>query len=369
VIFAGAGSHASYFEQGEYLMGATPKFLQPAKRTLLRLRKFWVETLGQGQGEDVEVSEENTAAALSIPNIDYARGDGFAIGPGQEEPWTPILISDETSWVNNYRGLWGLDTRDPLGGERAPSGPKYNRDGSVRMSWYDPLGWAGLDKVYPPNRVHQELEERIATLDADLQALSNEREAQRELVRTLALDADALGAEAHLKTLQRKKEAELEQEQEKLQAMEARQTEIAETRRSLAEKLERVEQGDWGSPTAHLRHVHHPEPPGKTQQRRVTEIWAAVSGALALLAVLGLLVIQPANWLVMIVLVFVALGAVESATRGRLTNYLLNVVITLAVITSLVLVYEFWMVIVIVLVVALAIFMIRENLAELIRSG
>ena len=51
VIFAGAGSHASYFEQGEYLMGATPKFLQPVKQTLLRLRRFWVETLGQGQGE------------------------------------------------------------------------------------------------------------------------------------------------------------------------------------------------------------------------------------------------------------------------------------------------------------------------------
>jgi hypothetical protein len=172
-----------------------------------------------------------------------------------------------------------------------------------------------------------------------------------------------------LKTLHRKKEVELEQEQEKLQAMEARQTEIAETRRTLMKKLERIQQGDLGSPTAHLRHVHHPEPPGKTQQRRVTEIWAAVSGALALLAVLGLLVIQPANWLVMIVLVFVALGAVESATRGRLTDYLLNVVITLAVITSIILVYEFWMVIVIVLVVALAIFMIRENLAELIRSG
>ena len=72
---------------------------------------------------------------------------------------------------------------------------------------------------------------------------------------------------------------------------------------------------------------------------------------------------------ILLVLVFVALGAVESATRGRLTNYLLNVVITLAVITSLILVYEFWTIIVIVLVVALAIFMIRENLAELIRSG
>ena len=30
-----------------------------------------------------------------------------------------MLIDDQTPWVRNYQGLWGLDTGDPFGGERA----------------------------------------------------------------------------------------------------------------------------------------------------------------------------------------------------------------------------------------------------------
>ena len=135
VIFVGAGSHASYFEQGEYLMGAEPGFLLPVKGVLNWLRKFWNETLGMGS---TDFAQPGNRAMLSVPFIDYARGDGLSIGPGQEQGWSPEIISDEIGWVQNYRGLWGLETHDPLGGERAPAGPKYNRDSTVRQSWYNP---------------------------------------------------------------------------------------------------------------------------------------------------------------------------------------------------------------------------------------
>jgi hypothetical protein len=42
--------------------------------------------------------------------------------------------------------MWGLYAQDPISGENAPAGPMYNRDGSVRAGWYDPLGFAELDK-------------------------------------------------------------------------------------------------------------------------------------------------------------------------------------------------------------------------------
>jgi len=140
LVYAGAGSHASYFQPGEYLTGLEPDFLRPLKNGLVALRRFWVETLGQG---DQENTEERVGALLSIPFIDYARGDGVRIGPSQEHRWSPIILTEETEWSADYRGLWGLDTNDPFGGERAPSGPKYNRDGSIRVPWYNPLGWAG----------------------------------------------------------------------------------------------------------------------------------------------------------------------------------------------------------------------------------
>jgi len=79
---------------------------------------------------------------FGIPFVDYARGDGVAIGAGHDAEWSPVLIDDATMWVWAYRGLWGLDTRDRFGGERAPAGPRYERDGSVRSSWANPLGWA-----------------------------------------------------------------------------------------------------------------------------------------------------------------------------------------------------------------------------------
>src|SRR4029077_3206331 len=102
--------------------------------------------------------------ALSVPFVDYARGDGTTVGPGSEIEGTAIVISDEDPWVDRYRGLWGLDTGDRFAGERAPAGPKYTRTGSVRQSWHDPLGFAGLDKVAPPSQAIGVLETRIAEL-------------------------------------------------------------------------------------------------------------------------------------------------------------------------------------------------------------
>jgi hypothetical protein len=132
VVFAAAGSHASYFEQGEYLMGVEPRFLRPVKRLARGVRRFWAETLRQGRRD---VVGRTFNALVDVPFVDYARGDGVVIGPGGDAEWHPVLISDDVPWVAEYRGLWGLDTHDPFGGERAPAGPKFERSGSVRLSW------------------------------------------------------------------------------------------------------------------------------------------------------------------------------------------------------------------------------------------
>ena len=48
-------------------------------------------------------------------------------------------------------GLFGLDTKDRMAGERAPAGPKFARDGRPRQSWIDPIAFAGLAPT-PPSR-------------------------------------------------------------------------------------------------------------------------------------------------------------------------------------------------------------------------
>ena len=98
--------------------------------------------------------------------VDYARGDGLSVGEGADRSWDePRLISDPTpEWVSGYRGLWGLYARDPFEGEDAPAGPMYNRDKSVSRAWYDPVGWAGLDKVAPPTETLEAIVEQRADI-------------------------------------------------------------------------------------------------------------------------------------------------------------------------------------------------------------
>src|SRR5918912_1543217 len=141
VVYAGAGSHASYFRAGEYQSDVPLPVPQRVRDSLDVLERFWRRTLGQAAARE---------SPFRAPFIDFARGDGLGVGPGQEREWTPNWIDERTPWVADYRGLWGLYAQDPISGENAPAGPMYNRDGSPRPSWFDPLGFAGLDKVPPP---------------------------------------------------------------------------------------------------------------------------------------------------------------------------------------------------------------------------
>jgi hypothetical protein len=361
VIYAGAGSHASYFEPGEYVMGVEPAFLQPVKRVMVRLGQIWVDTLGQGAAKS---ADRTIAALVSVPFVDYARGDGAAIGPGHAEEWTPILVSDHDGWVDRYRGLWGLDTGDPFGGERAPSGPKYNRDGSVRLSWYDPIGWAGLDKVPPPPIMVPALDVRARELSAQIEDLSTNIEHSRRDVRRLALDEEALRATAFLGRLHRVKAQELREAVARLHALQAERIVAAETLGASRTYRDRIAAGDWGPPAAHLRHTHRPDS-GDSGYGRVVEFWGAVSGALALLAFVALLLLRPDRWWLWALALTLVLVVVEAVARRSIANLLLNVTIALAGLCAAVLVYEFWREIVIAALVGLALFIMRDNLREL----
>ncbi|MCB0196542.1 MAG: hypothetical protein KDJ65_31605 [Anaerolineae bacterium] len=361
VVFAGAGSHASYFEAGEYLMGVEPPFLRPLKVGLIALRKFWNEQLKQGSTEKVD---EEVGALLSIPFVDYARGDGRAIGPGQAYTWSPVLLTSETGWAENYRGLWGLDTKDPFGGERAPAGPKYNRDGSIRTSWYDPLGWAGLDKVAPPGLAVEQMRRQIETLDQQREALDAEIAHTRAEVRRLSLEVQALKETSYFKQIHKAQQDQLFAAESNLHELQRRAVELTETKLASQSYLGKIEKDDWGDPQAHLHHKHPPEPP-LDQQARIIELWAAVSGGLLLLAFTVLLIFNSGRWYVWVVIVGLAFAMVEATVRRRLSQFLLNTTIVLAVITGLILIKEFWYLLLIVALLALVVTMIMDNLREL----
>jgi hypothetical protein len=362
VVFAGAGSHASYFEAGEYVMSVEPRFLTPVKHAAITLRRLWAERLGQGASGR---AERTIAGIVAVPFIDYARGDGLRVGPGGDVEWTPVVIGDGVPWVDRYHGLWGLDTRDPFGGERAPSGPKYNRDGSVRWSWYDPVGWAGLDKVLPASDVPSALEARQHQLGAERAELTCRIGKARAVVRELTLDDEALDAAGVGGAPKIRTRLALTAANSALRDLEERRAGIGEVGKAIQARAMQLRRGDSGDPHAHLKHPHRPEPP--VTRRGALELWAAVSGATALLAFVALLILAPSHWWKWAILTAVAFALVEATVRGRLDDFLLNIVLTLAGITSLVLAWVFWRVAIAVALTAVVMFQLRDNLRELWR--
>jgi hypothetical protein len=129
----------------------------------------------------------------------------------------------------------------------------------------------------------------------------------------------------------------------------------------------RLARGDWGDPHAHLHQAHHPEPP-PPKVRRLVEFWAALSGALALPVIVGILVLWPPFWWLWCLAIVVGFVAVEAATRGRVANFLLNTVIILAIITTLILLWEFWWVVLLAALAGVALYVVRDNLRELVRK-
>jgi len=152
-----------------------------------------------------------------------------------------------------------------------------------------------------------------------------------------------------------------------LQTMQRERSAVAETLKALKALDGRRLAGEETSPTAHIRAVHHPDPPAPPHAR-IIDVWAAVSGALTLLLLALLLILRPPAWPEWILVVLIVFAGIEATTRGRLTNFLLTTTLVLAVIAGAILVIEFWQEILVLIVVGVVLTVIVGNLRELRNS-
>jgi len=359
VIFAGGGSHSSYFLPGDYLISIEPKFLKIINIAANSAKLFWTHTLGQGISAS-PISETR----FVMPYIDYARGDGTAIGPSQENSWKPVILSKDMGWVENYRGLWGLDTRDRFGGERGPAGPKFNRDGTVRISWYDPLGWAGLDKVPPPTQAPKQLEDDIKNLEKELEALESEIAERRNNLRHLELEVQSLKRTDYLDKLHKSYQKQLEEAQGNLKSATLKHTDLTELLAASRSYLQALLNGDRGDPHAHIQILRYPEPP-LGPLGKFSAYWAAISGGLLLFAFAMLFLFRPTDLIFWIFTVAAIFLAVEAAIWRRLTNFLLNITVALALLTGLIFIKDFLWDIIMLGLIGIVILSLARNLREL----
>jgi hypothetical protein len=361
VAFAGAGSHSGAFIPGDYVVSVDPPPVQAALRFVRKAQRLlapWRHYTGSSPG-------------LGIPFVDYARGDGIVIGPGHDHQWTPVLIDDDTPWVRDYRGLWGLDTRDRFGGERAPSGPRYERDGSVRSSWSNPLGWAGLLKIPPDDGdLAEALEDRIGELDQELRALDATIAADRTALRGLRAQALSLSAHDYAQALATRRMAEIVERETELNETIATRTMLSEERRTHLATFSQPIPAE--PPQAHIRKPHTPYVQEQERRTRFLKLWAAVSTPLVLGSIIVVLLASPLAWITTVAVLVVAFAGVEAVARRRLLSFVasgLLVVAAAALIVGLTLLFlKHWRTAISVLVGAAALTLLLGNLKELRRD-
>jgi hypothetical protein len=364
VVYPGAGSHATYLERGEYIMRLELPGVGVQKGILDWARRTWRDTLNQPDPGDLA---ERLARVASVPFVDYARGDGHSVGPGQELEWTPVMVSDDVGWVDAYRGLWGLDTGDRMAGERAPAGPKYTRTGAVRQSWNDPLSFVGLGGAPTPDATREALVARTTALEVERDAVEAEAAALAGALPALTVEVSALKESSGLDEYRARRAAELADGQAKLAALRSTAAELRAAAVASREHLARLDAGERGDPRAHLSHAATPELPLQTRRRVFAETWAALSVGLLVLALAVILWFHVLPVGPTVVLLVIGYLAIESFAQRQVETLLLRVTVALAFVSALLLAWAYLRELVLLGLGALGLFLLVDNARELLR--
>ncbi|MDT0305266.1 hypothetical protein [Streptomonospora wellingtoniae] len=316
VVFVGAGSHSHQMLPGDYLIQVDPAVL----RGVVRLWRRMTLRLFRGDSRIVR-------HGIGVPFVDYARGDGVRVGPGGDREWAAHTIDDETPWVRGFRGLWGRDTGDFFDGERAPSGPRYERDGTVRWSWADPLAWVGLQKVSPTDKAARaELTAHLGDLDERIVESDAEIVRRRDELRRLSAARIVLNHESHSRSRAAEYDERIRADERDLAAVYRKRAMMADERDSCREAL-RSDRSVAPSPTEHLHRPHLPYATGEQRTTRFLHVWAALSTPLLIFALGGMLLLRGTYTAPAMIGVVLAFAMVDAVARRRLTSFLTGVAI------------------------------------------
>jgi hypothetical protein len=364
VVYVCAGSHASRYSRGEYLTELAfplPRALAAVRRFA---RRFWYVTLRQYTDDS---SAELPYERFTIPFVDYGRGDGLSVGPGQDREWDPPRLMQDPlpSWVAGYRGLWGLYTHDPFEGEDAPAGPMYNRDKTICKEWYDPVGWAGLDKVPIRAEELEVIHKQRSAIEERRDHLRSELQEKSDQLKALGVEAEATRDRSHLSKLhetQMRRIAELSNEVDKLRAELAEGEVLSE---SLGDHSGRLRQGERPPARAHIARPARPVSESETRTGRVAQLWASISIALVLVTLIIIVAYERQHLLSALVFAIALFAFVEAGFRRRLTRFVGSVNVALAIVGALVLLQHYFWQISVIAVLLVGLYILWDNLREL----
>jgi hypothetical protein len=111
--------------------------------------------------------------------------------------------------------------------------------------------------------------------------------------------------------------------------------------------------------------AHRPASEGELRTSRVAEAWAAISVSLMIISFVAIALLERQHLISMLVFSIAFFAFVEAGFRGRLVNLVGSANVGLAVVATLVLVYEFFWPIVIATVLVVGFYVLWDNLREL----
>jgi hypothetical protein len=364
VVYAGAGSHASYYEPGEYLTELELPLVAPVVNFIDQAQTFWERNILYWNA--ARQRKWSDFSIFRIPFVDYARGDGFSIGPEADRPWAdPVLLEEALPWVAQYRGLWGLYTKDPLAGEDAPAGPMFNRDGTVRRSWYAPLGWSGLNKVSPPNQRLEQIAHQRKVLALHKEDLQLQIAEQRERLLGLGIERGAMQDQPYMKPRIEAHERKMTAVSETLDELKAQLATEEALDQALRQYAQRIHDGIRGPARGHIRRIHHPMSSEEIRINRFAETWAAISIGLMMIGFVFIVLFANQYLLLGLGALTTVVVFIEATFRGRITRLINSVTVALALVAGLLLFFRFFWQIVIIAVLLAGSYIMWENVREL----
>ena len=305
---------------GEYLISAPvplPGWIDSLRRTILRLLPWHADDDSGAIGSPHRLQARRRSQHQGRSAAPLAGGGGRRQHP----------------WVRDFRGLWGLDTRDFFGGERAPavcatsatepSAPRGAAGGVGRIGQGGPTEAQALRDL---RQARAELSGKLTDVDAKLDDV-------RERLRAARAAERAQGKSARTPS---RRTLELGNEVQALRQEQA----------TIVTQLEGVEIGldAGGLPEepvhSHLGHRAMPFTADDTVRNRLLRVWSAASASV-LLAALGILLlagghsglIWPVIWIA------VAMIVIEAILRRHFLQLLLGVVVAGLIVLAVI---AFW---------------------------
>lgn len=365
VVYIGAGSHACYYAPGEYLAELELPFMAPIARFTRRFRDMWHKITGL-IGE-TSSTHPNPTSIFRVPFVDFARGDGVSIGLGGNKHWgTPRLLSPTPGWVSHYRGLWGLYAQDPVAGEDAPAGPMYNRDGSIRRSWYDPVGFVGLDKQPPPNKIVDYIQQEQQTLEEEQNLLRQTIQEKSQLLSELGVLRNAIQDRSQYCSLDQNTQIQTQNLSEELNHLNEQLSMNEKRLDALHMYAARIKNGEREPARLHIKRPHQPASNGELRTNRLAEFWAAISIGLLMITFVVLVLFFRQHIFLGLIALISAFVFIESGFKRQLPQVFNSVAIGLAVVSALLITFHFFWPLVIIIVVLAGIYVMWENLRELV---